>query len=241
MKYKLISTLLMLFSIILFNSCYDSCKGISKNLMIIGIEVDKYSGYHNKFIVKFSKMRPDGYSETKANVLNAYNLYDLQLLKDLKVQKLISDSLSKKGLIRLLDIDFDSKKIIKVSDYNQFELINELRNERRSSSSNIPKKSEEYSKMKDKRINKDDITVNSILISLIILITIEVLYIIAKVSQIRRYKRMISETGKTMSSLIVANRKYTYPDKDLRNSMIRLGYDPKIVNDIMDEVNKEIK
>ena len=95
--------------------------------------------------------------------------------------------------------------------------------------------------MKSKRINKDDITVNSILISLMVLITMEVLYIIAKISQIRRYKRMISETGRTMSSLIVANRKYTDPDNNLRDSMIKLGYDPKVVNDIIDEVNKEIK
>ena len=72
-------------------------------------------------------MRSDGYSDTKANVFNEYNLYDSQLLEDLKVQKLVSDSLVKKGLIRLLDIDFDSKKIIKISDYNQFELANELK------------------------------------------------------------------------------------------------------------------
>lgn len=31
------------------------------------------------------------------------------------------------------------------------------------------------------------------------------------------------------------------PDKDLRTNLMILGYDPKVVNDIIDEVNKEIK
>lgn len=39
----------------------------------------------------------------------------------------------------------------------------------------------------------------------------------------------------------LCSSQFTDPDKDLRDAMIRLGYDPKIVNNVIDEVNKEIK
>ena len=82
---------------------------------------------------------------------------------------------------------------------------------------------------------------NAILISLLILVTVDLIYLVVKTSQMRRYRSEIRGTASDILYRIATTNKLIDPDKDLRDAMIRLGYDPKVVNDIVDEVNKEIK
>lgn len=228
MKYKIANGLLMLLLVISFVSCYEIQGGIHKNLIIT--DISQYNYNKDKFSVDFIKMALNGDKYHKVIILKTSNLYDLSLLNDLKAQKLISDSLAKKDSVRLLDIDVDNRKIVNISDCSSPNLANKLRNDQLTEKD---KKSDE-----DEGIYK---TVNYILIFLMILISVDVVYIIIKINQMRKYRSEIRRTASDILFRITTRNRYIDPDKDLRDAMIRLGYDPKVVNDIMDEVNKEIK
>lgn len=229
MKYKITNGLLMLLLVISFVSCYEIQGGIHKNLVITDISQYEYNA--DKFRVDFNKMASNGDKYHKIILLKISNLYDLSLLNDLKAQKLISDSLAKKDLVRLLDIDVDNRKIINISDCSSSNLVNKLRNDQLA----------EKNKKSDEGIHEHNITMNAILISLLILVTVDLIYLIVKTSQMRRYRSEIRGSASDILYRIATTNKRIDPDKDLRDAMIRLGYDPKVVNDIMDEVNKEIK
>lgn len=229
MKYKIANGLLMLLLVISFVSCYEIQGGIHKNLVITDISQYEYNA--DKFRVDFNKMASNGDKYHKIILLKISNLYDLSLLNDLKAQKLISDSLAKKDLVRLLDIDVDNRKIINISDCSSSNLVNKLRNDQLA----------EKNKKSDEGIHEHNITMNAILISLLILVTVDLIYLIVKTSQMRRYRSEIRWSASDILYRIATTNKRIDPDKDLRDAMIRLGYDPKVVNDIMDEVNKEIK
>ena len=84
---------------------------------------------------------------------------------------------------------------------------------------------------------------NIILLPLIIIILI-----VASIGEIisfrkkRRKKLIRNEFIRELNNEnSLCSSQFTDPDKDLRDAMIRLGYDPKIVNNVIDEVNKEIK
>lgn len=229
MKYKIANGLLMLLLVISFVSCYEIQGGIHKNLVITDISQYEYNA--DKFRVDFNKMASNGDKYHKIILLKISNLYDLSLLNDLKVQKLISDSLAKKDSVRLLDIDVDNRKIINISDCSSSNLVNKLRNDQLA----------EKNKKSGEGIHEHNITMNAILISLMALVIVDFIYLIIKISQMRMYKSEIRRTASDILFRITTRNRYIDPDKDLRDAMIRLGYDPKIVNDIMDEVNKEIK
>lgn len=229
MKYKITNGLLMLLLVISFVSCYEIQGGIHKNLIITDIAQYEYND--DKFIVNFDKMASNGDRYYKVIILKTSNLYDLSLLNDLKAQKLISDSLAKKDLVRLLDIDVDNRKIINISDCSSSNLVNKLRNDQLA----------EKNKKSGEGIHEHNITMNAILISLMTLVIVDFIYLIVKTSQMRRYRSEIRGSASNILYRIATTNKRIDPDKDLRDAMIRLGYDPKIVNDIMDEVNKEIK
>lgn len=233
MKYKVVNGLLMLLLVISFVSCCDTQYviqgGIHKNLIIN--DIIRYEYDENEFIVDFNKMASNGDKYHKVIILKTSNLYDLSLLNDLKAQKLISDSLAKKDSVRLLDIDVDNRKIINISDCSLSNLVNKLRNNQLA----------EKNKKSDEGIHEHNITMNAILISLLILVTVDLIYLIVKTSQMRRYRSEIRGSASDILYRIATTNKRIDPDKDLRDAMIRLGYDPKVVNDIMDEVNKEIK
>lgn len=229
MKYKIANGLLMLLLVISFVSCYEIQGGIHKNLVITDISQYEYNA--DKFRVDFNKMASNGDKYHKIILLKISNLYDLSLLNDLKVQKLISDSLAKKDSVRLLDIDVDNRKIINISDCSSSNLVNKLRNDQLA----------EKNKKSGEGIHEHNITMNAILISLMALVIVDFIYLIIKISQMRKYKSEIRRTASDILFRITTRNRYIDPDKDLRDAMIRLGYDPKIVNDIMDEVNKEIK
>ena len=224
--YKL---LMLLFLVISFVSCYEIQGGIHKNLIITDIAQYEYND--DKFRVDFNKMASNGDRYHKIILLKTSNLYDLSLLNDLKAQKLISDSLAKKDSVRLLDIDVDNRKIINISDCSSSNLVNKLRNDQLA----------EKNKKSDEEIYEHNITMNTILILLMALVTVDFIYLVIKTSQIRRYRSEVRRTASDMLFRITTRNRYIDPDKDLRDAMIRLGYDPKVVNDIMDEVNKEIK
>ena len=229
MKYKIANGLLMLLLVISFVSCYEIQGGIHKNLVITDISQYEYNA--DKFRVDFNKMASNGDKYHKIILLKISNLYDLSLLNDLKVQKLISDSLAKKDSVRLLDIDVDNRKIINISDCSSSNLVNKLRNDQLA----------EKNKKSGEGIHEHNITMNAILIYLMALVIVDFIYLIIKISQMRMYKSEIRRTASDILFRITTRNRYIDPDKDLRDAMIRLGYDPKIVNDIMDEVNKEIK
>lgn len=229
MKYKIANGLLMLLLVISFVSCYEIQGGIHKNLVITDISQYEYNA--DKFRVDFNKMASNGDKYHKIILLKISNLYDLSLLNDLKAQKLISDSLAKKDLVRLLDIDVDNRKIINISDCSSSNLVNKLRNDQLA----------EKNKKSGEGIHEHNITMNAILISLMTLVIVDFIYLVVKISQMRKYKSEIRRTASDILFRITTRNRYIDPDKDLRDAMIRLGYDPKIVNDIMDEVNKEIK
>lgn len=229
MKYKIANGLLMLLLVISFVSCYEIQGGIHKNLVITDISQYEYNA--DKFRVDFNKMASNGDKYYKVIVLKTSNLHDLSLLNDLKVQKLISDSLAKKDLVRLLDIDVDNRKIINISDCSSSNLVNKLRNDQLA----------EKNKKSGEGIHEHNITMNAILISLMALVIVDFIYLIVKTSQMRRYRSEIRGSASNILYRIATTNKRIDPDKDLRDAMIRLGCDPKIVNDIIDEVNKEIK
>lgn len=229
MKYKITNGLLMLLLVISFVSCYEIQGGIHKNLIITDIAQYEYND--DKFRVDFNKMASNGDKYHKIILLKISNLYDLSLLNDLKAQKLISDSLAKKDLVRLLDIDVDNRKIINISDCSSSNLVNKLRNDQLA----------EKNKKSGEGIHEHNITMNAILISLMTLVIVDFIYLIVKTSQMRRYRSEIRGSASDILYRIATTNKRIDPDKDLRDAMIRLGYDPKVVNDIMDEVNKEIK
>lgn len=229
MKYKITNGLLMLLLVISFVSCYEIQGGIHKNLVITDISQYEYNA--DKFRVDFNKMASNGDKYHKIILLKISNLYDLSLLNDLKAQKLISDSLAKKDLVRLLDIDVDNRKIINISDCSSSNLVNKLRNDQLA----------EKNKKSGEGIHEHNITMNAILIPLMTLVIVDFIYLIVKTSQMRRYRSEIRGSASDILYRIATTNKRIDPDKDLRDAMIRLGYDPKVVNDIMDEVNKEIK
>lgn len=123
------------------------------------------------------------------------------------------------------------EKIINISDCSSSNLVNKLRNDQLA----------EKNKKSGEGIHEHNITMNAILISLMALVIVDFIYLIIKISQMRKYKSEIRRTASDILFRITTRNRYIDPDKDLRDAMIRLGYDPKIVNDIMDEVNKEIK
>lgn len=123
------------------------------------------------------------------------------------------------------------EKIINISDCSSSNLVNKLRNDQLA----------EKNKKSDEEIYEHNITINTILISLMALVIVDFIYLVVKISQMRKYKSEIRRTASDILFRITTRNRYIDPDKDLRDAMIRLGYDPKIVNDIMNEVNKEIK
>lgn len=242
MKYKIVNGLLMPLLVISFVSCCEISSGIHKNLIItdIGRHECELCTEKGGFRVNFNEMASNGDKYHKIAILKISNLYDLSLLNDLKAQKLISDSLARKGLTRLLDIDFDDRKIINISDYSSDELIDKLRSDLLLSS---PADTEDIKKS-DENEDKDEhdtVVISTVTILLIVLVIMYAVHIIVKVIQMREYKNEIERTASEISSIINMKNKSIDPDKDLRTNLMILGYDPKVVNDIIDEVNKEIK
>ena len=242
---RLCKILVIALSLVMTGCKFARIDGVVDNLVIEDILYGSITTQcENMRTLRFTRMDSQGNKQLLLHEGFVTNALFNDLVSKLIEHKKVSDSLIRKDSIRVLTIDFDNSKsfILDVSDYKYSEYVGMIRHKHEVEVAKASKdKGVEEDKKSDEGIHEHNITMNAILISLLILVTVDLIYLIVKTSQMRRYRSEIRGSASDILYRIATTNKRIDPDKDLRDAMIRLGYDPKVVNDIMDEVNKEIK
>ena len=244
---QLCKILVIALSLVMTGCEFAKIEGVADNLIIEDIIHGSITSQcENMRTLRFTRIDSQGNKEILMHEGFVTNALFHDLVSKLIEHKKVSDSLMRKDSIRVLTIDFDMSKlfILDASDYKYSEYVDMIRHKHEVEVAKASKSKEAEKNKKsdeDEGIHEHNITMNAILISLLVLVTADIIYLVVKTSQIREYRSEIRRTVSDMLFRITTRNRYIDPDKDLRDAMIRLGYDPKIVNDIIDEINKEIK